>query len=113
MNIIVGHGGWPWARELIMMAFFQNNLYLLPDLYATNCPGSDDYRIAANHMLRERMLFGSSYPLVPVGDALSCAKAWKLDKQAEEAYLYRNASRLLGLGDGETASQTTVSGGIA
>lgn len=97
MDLIAGHGGWPWAREMICMAFFCSNVYLAPDLYATNCPGSQDYREAANHMLRERMLFGSSYPLVPVADAVTNAKQWSLTPAAEACYLHDNAARLLGL----------------
>lgn len=97
LPLIAGHGGWPWIRELTCMAFFTDNIYLAPDLYALHCPGSWDYREAANYMLQERCLFGSSYPLVPIHEAVNAAKGWKLRPDAQALYFYKNAERLLKL----------------
>ena len=74
--MIAGHGGWPWLREMFCAAFFTANIYLVPDLYSVRCPGQDDVRLAAEYMLRDRMLFGSSYPLVPMDAAVKNVEDW-------------------------------------
>lgn len=97
MNMIAGHGGWPWFRELCSMAFFTNNIYLVPDLYSMHCPGEEDVRAAANYMLRDRILFGSSYPLLPVKDAVENARSWDLLPDAQALFFRENAAGLLKL----------------
>lgn len=97
IKAVAGHGGWPWVREMISIAFFTPNVYLAPDLYAVRCAGSDDYRAAAEGMLREQFLFGSSYPLVPVNEAVNCVKSWGLDSETEKKVLFGNAAKLLGI----------------
>ena len=95
MTMIAGHGGWPWFREMCFVAFFTPNVFLLPDLYSMHCPGEEDVRLAANYMLREKMLFGSSYPLLPVGEAVKHVKGWELFADAQELFLYKNADNIL------------------
>lgn len=97
LKAVAGHGGWPWVREMISIAFFTSNVYLAPDLYAVGGPGADDYRLAAKGMLQEQFLFGSSYPLVPVQTAVDCVKGWQLDAETEKKVLIGNGARLLGL----------------
>lgn len=95
VTMIAGHGGWPWFREMCCAAFFTPNIFLLPDLYSMHCPGEEDVRLAANYMLRERMLFGSSYPLLPVKEAVEHVKSWELFADAQELFLYKNAENIL------------------
>jgi hypothetical protein len=97
LKIILAHGGWPWTKEVIVSAFRRPNLYVSPDFYSTNCPGWDDYREAANHLLKNQMLFASSYPIGTLEDAVANVKRWKLDPASEEKYLYGNAAKLLNL----------------
>lgn len=97
LNIVVGHGGWPWGKELICMAFFRHNIYLAPDLYAMDAvPGCEDYRLAAAGMLQDRFLFGSSYPLVPVQQAVDNVKGWNLSQECEDKIFHHTAAALLG-----------------
>lgn len=93
--MIAGHGGWPWLREMFCAAFFTANIYLVPDLYSVRCPGQDDVRLAAEYMLRDRMLFGSSYPLVPMDAAVKNVEDWQLSPDSSRAFLYENARKLL------------------
>lgn len=96
LKIVVGHAGWPWSKELICMGFFRRNIYLAPDLYSmASVPGSEDYRLAAAGMLQDRFLFGSSYPLVPLGEAVDNVRAWKLDPACEQRVLHDTAAELL------------------
>lgn len=95
--MVAGHGGWPWFQQLCSMAFFTPNIYLVPDLYSVRCPGWEDVRLAADNMLRDRVLFGSSYPLVPVKDAVENARSWELQEDSRRLFFHDNAAALLGL----------------
>lgn len=96
LKVVVGHGGWPWGKELVCMGFFRQNVYLAPDLYSmASVPGSDDYRLAAAGMLQDRFLFGSSYPLVPVQAAIDNVKAWNLGPLREKKIFHDTAAELL------------------
>ena len=96
LPIVVGHGGWPWAGELVCMGFFRRNIYLAPDLYSMPAvPGNDAYRLAAGGMLHDRFLFGSSYPLVPLRDAVENVRSWNLPARIEQAVLHDTAAALL------------------
>ena len=78
------------------MGFFRRNIYLAPDLYSmASVPGSEDYRLAAAGMLQDRFLFGSSYPLVPLGEAVDNVRAWKLDPACEQRVLHDTVAELL------------------
>lgn len=95
IKMIAGHGGWPWLREMFCAAFFTPNIYLVPDLYSIRCPGQDDVRLAVEYMLRDRMLFGSSYPLVPMDAAVKNVRDWNLSADSSRAFLEENAKKLL------------------
>lgn len=95
ITMIAGHGGWPWFRELCCMAFFTPNIYLLPDLYSVRCPGEEDVRAAASCILRDKMLFGSSYPLLPVKEAVDHVLGWGLPEDSLNAVLWENAKKIL------------------
>ena len=47
------------------------------------------------------MLFGSAYPVVPVGDAVRAFLQFPLKDEVIDRVMYANAARLLGL-DGST-----------
>lgn len=70
MSIIITHGGWPWVTEAIGLAFRRPNVYLIPDCYCTNGPGAQEYVQAANYMIPDKILFGSSYPLISQGQMM-------------------------------------------
>lgn len=95
MALIAGHGGWPWFRELCCMAFFTPNIYLVPDLYSARCPGEEDVRATAEYMLRDKMLFGSSYPLFPVKAAVEHVRSWNLSEDSRRAVFRENAESIL------------------
>lgn len=96
-KFVMSHGGWPWVRETIMVAFKHPNIYLIPDIYGIRCPGAQDYRDAAEYMLRDQILFASSYPVTPIRASVDNVKNWNLAPEAEEKVYYANAAKLLGL----------------
>lgn len=98
LRIIVAHGGWPWFREIIEVAFRRPNVYILPDIYANGVvPFSDDIRTAAKYLLPDRILFGTAYPIAPIVESTENAKKWDLTEEGKEKFFYKNAAILLGL----------------
>lgn len=97
LNIILSHGGWPWVTEAIHVAYRYKNVYLLPDLYQFNGPGSGEYLAAANYILRDQMLFGSAYPYVSLREAVDYFLEGRLRPVAQPAFLAGNARRILEL----------------
>ncbi len=98
--IVVGHAGWPWTREHITIAFMRKNIYLSPDAYGVRVPGSEDYIQAAKTMLQDKMIFGSSYPIIPIKETAEFVdQQWGLTEEIKEKIFYKNAARLLKLED--------------
>lgn len=97
LRIILAHGGWPWVTESIHLAYRYRNIYLLPDLYSFNAPGSAEYLAAANYILRDRMLFGSAYPYVALDEAVAYFKNGRILEAAAVDFFEGNARRVLGL----------------
>ncbi|MCO5091266.1 amidohydrolase family protein [Bosea sp. (in: a-proteobacteria)] len=95
LKVISAHGNWPWAKEIIHVAFRRANLYISPDMYLHHLPGMDDYVKAANSFLSERFLFGTAYPLTPIVEYTKWFQSLPIKTEAMENILYRNAERLL------------------
>ncbi|MBD5418086.1 MAG: amidohydrolase [Desulfovibrio sp.] len=95
VNFIVAHGCWPFVQEILGVCFYQENIYLCPDLYFFNLPGQDDYIRAGNYYLQDRFLFASAYPFTP----LSCVHEFResFKPEVRDKLLYKNAAKLLGL----------------
>jgi len=98
LKIIVAHGGWPWFREVIEVAFRRKNVYILPDIYANGVvPFSDDIKTAARFLLPDQILFGTAYPIAPIVESTENARKWNLTEEGKEKFFYKNAAKLLGL----------------
>lgn len=97
LQIVVHHGCWPRVAEIIGVAFRYANVSIVPDMYLFQ-PGSRLFIEAAEGFLRDQFLFGSSYPFLPIGQAIEQFLALGLSDGALEAALSGNARRLLGLG---------------
>jgi predicted TIM-barrel fold metal-dependent hydrolase len=97
LTVISSHGNWPWANEIIHVAFRRENLYLSPDMYLHNLPGMDEYIKAANSFLSERFLFGTAYPLTPLVAYTRWFLGLPIGEAAMENILHRNAERLLAI----------------
>lgn len=97
LQIVVAHGGWPWVLEMLGVAFRRPNVWISPDQYAVNFPGSVHFAEAANSYLADRLLFGSSYPFLPLDGALASWRALPFREDVIERVLGGNAQRLLGL----------------
>lgn len=103
LDIIVAHGAWPWSRELLGIAFVCPNIWVSPDLFmvGVNMPGAEDYVKAANSYLPDRTLFGTNYPTRPLVESVKAFSEWTFAPGVKEKVLYKNALRVLKLGDGK------------
>ncbi len=98
LSIVVVHAAWPWIPQIFGVAFRRQNVYLSPDMYMVNMPGSGLYVEAANGVLRDRMFFGSGYPFLPLDDAVAYYMQLPFKPDALRAIMGENAARLFKLG---------------
>ena len=94
--MIVAHGGWPYVQEMMWNGLLHKNLYLMPDIYMLNIPGSRDFIDAANTLLQDQIVFGSAYPCVSYEYALNYLQQ-HLTQEALPKILYQNANKALRL----------------
>lgn len=94
---IAAHAVWPFLREAVAIAFKHPNLYLTADFEGTRGVGARDLRDGALHMVKNQVIFASSYPLGPIGQGIESIREWQLPREIEEKVLYGNAARILGL----------------
>jgi predicted TIM-barrel fold metal-dependent hydrolase len=99
LNIIVSHGGWPWVRELLGIAFSFPNVYVSPDLYlnSPSLPGANEYVMAANMYMGDRLLFGSAYPSRPLKESVEAFNYWSFSDGLKEKVLGRNALKVMNM----------------
>lgn len=97
LRIAITHGGWPWVHEILHVAYRRQNVYLSPDQYLCNMPGSEEYVRAANGFLSERFLYGSSYPFISVTAYAEWFRTLAVRPELLPKLQYGNAARFLGL----------------
>ncbi len=95
-KFVVTHGGWPWVQVILGACFWQENIYISPDMYLFNMPGAQDYITAAKTFMKERFLFGTAYPLMPIKQ---CTEMFKqmFDEELLPDLMCKNALRVLNM----------------
>lgn len=94
LTIITAHGGWPYVQEMMWNGLLHKNLYLMPDIYMLNIPGSRDFIDAANTLLTEQIVFGSAYPCVSYAYVLKYLQQ-HLSNDVLPKVLYANALKAI------------------
>lgn len=97
LKIGLAHGGWPYVTEVCQMAVNRGNLYLAPDFYMIESPGQNDYVLAANCLLKDRLMFASAYPLMPLKEASEYYMQSGIKDEVLPNIMYNNAADFLGL----------------
>ena len=96
MPIIIAHPSWPWQDEALSICLHKPNVYI--DLSGWSpkyfSPQLVQY---ANTLLKERMLFGSDFPLITPDRWLKDFEAAAFKPEVRPLILKENAIRLLGL----------------
>lgn len=97
LKFIAAHAVWPFLKEIVAVAFKHPNLYLTADFEGTRGVGARDLRDGALHMVKNQVIFASSFPLGPIAQGVQSVKDWELPADIEKKVLYDNAAKLLGL----------------
>lgn len=97
LRIVVTHGGWPWVHQILHVAYRRPNVYLSPDQYMVNMPGMQDWIAAADGFLADRLIYGSSYPFLPVDACADWFRALPIRPENRQRVMHDNAAKLLGL----------------
>lgn len=96
LKIVCYHGFYPYANEMIGVAFRHENVFVVPDMYIF-LPGGSLYIEAANGFMADQLLFGTSYPFRAMGQTVQDFLRLGLRDEVLERVLHGNAARVLNL----------------
>ena len=97
LNLALVHGGWPYVTEACQIALNRRNVYLAPDIYMVRSPGMAEYVTAASHLLRDRVIFASAYPILPLREARLAYEQSGVRPEALPLLMGGNTARFLKL----------------
>ncbi len=97
LTVIDIHGGVPYVDTTIFGAVRRPNLFICPDMYLDNTPFATRYIEAANGLLQDQFLFGTSYPFIPMKEAMEIWNGFPIKKEVMPKLMYENAARALNL----------------
>lgn len=95
--VVGGHVGFPWIDELTTLAIKFPNFYVDTSAYALHRLPPDFIRYMRT-VGRNRVLFGTNWPMISPADCLKGLDALGLEADAIEAFLGGTAERVFGLG---------------
>jgi len=96
--IVGGHIGYPWTDEAIAVATKHANVYIDTSAYTVNrYPEQLIQYMKTNG--REKVLFGSNYPMTTPEKALEGLPGLDLASDTQELFLSKNAQRVFGISD--------------
>lgn len=96
LTIVAGHIGYPWTEEMIALAEKYVNVYIDTSAYKPK-------RFPASLVAfmkkrgRDKVLFGSNWPMIAPAAALAQLDVLELDDEAKRRFLGENAKRVFGL----------------
>jgi predicted TIM-barrel fold metal-dependent hydrolase len=98
--LICNHGGWPWAAEMVAIAWKHKNVYLefgaiAPKYLGAPEGGWQPMRQFMNTQLQDRILFGSDWPMMNHERLMNEIGTLQLKDIVMEKYLRGNAEALL------------------
>ena len=97
LTVINIHAGVPYVDGMIFCAFRRPNMFLCPDMYLNNSCFCSRYIQAANCMLSDQFLFGTSYPFIPMKEGLDLFMTMGIKKELLPKIMYQNIARALHL----------------
>ncbi len=96
MQIVIAHPSWPWQDEAISLAMHKPNIWI--DLSGWSPKYFPPQLVQyANTLLRDRILFGSDFPLITPDRWIKDFEEVGFKDEVRPLILKRNAMRLLGL----------------
>jgi predicted TIM-barrel fold metal-dependent hydrolase len=103
LRIILAHPSFPWQDEALAVATHKPNVYI--DLSGWSPKYFPPQLVRyANTLLKDKVLFGSDYPVLTPDRWLADFAALDIKPEVRPKILKENAARLLGLTDKETSA---------
>lgn len=102
LRVCASPPGWPWISEVLAMAWRHPNLWIglsavRPKLVGVSGSGYEPLLRYGSSILKERILFGSGYPMISVTRSVAEIQALGLNEDIQHAWLYQNAAQFLQL----------------
>ncbi|MNR01202.1 Amidohydrolase [compost metagenome] len=99
MKVIVAHPSWPWQDEALSVCLHKPNVYI--DLSGWSPKYFPPQLVQyANTLLKDKMLFGSDFPLITPDRWMKDFKEAGFKEEVHSLILKENAMRVLGLSSG-------------
>lgn len=97
LKIVACHGGWPNVTQMCYVAAECANIYISADTWMMSfAPGAADYIVAANYILQDKIVFGTSYPAIRLPLAVE-DYVKRLRPEVVDKIMYLNGARIFGL----------------
>ena len=96
LTIVGGHIGYPWTDEAIAVATKHERVFIDTSAYTCRRYPPQLVEFMRGHG-REKVLFGSNYPMIPPHKALEGLAELGLPPEAQELFLSKNTARVFGL----------------
>ncbi|TEB11272.1 amidohydrolase family protein [Pelotomaculum propionicicum] len=96
LKILCSHGGWPFTREMVAIAWRNDNVYFETSVYHF-LPGAELVVEAANTIISDKLVFASAHPFAPFKESLERFKKLPFKEEVLPKVLYQNAAQMLGI----------------
>ncbi|MDI3289765.1 amidohydrolase family protein [Polyangium sp. 15x6] len=96
LRIVGGHIGYPWTTEMVALATKYPNVYIDTSAYKVSRYPPELVSFMRGHG-REKVLFGSNWPMLSPVNCLDKLDSLGLDEEARAAFLGENARRVFKL----------------
>lgn len=96
LTIMAGHIGYPWTDEAIAVATKHENIYIDTSAYTVERYPAPLVEFMRGHG-RDKVLFGTNYPMITPEKALKGIDKLELDDEAKRLFLDENARRVFKL----------------
>jgi predicted TIM-barrel fold metal-dependent hydrolase len=97
LKIVVEHACYPWVTQILGVAYWRPNVFIMPDLYIPYVPWGHEYVRTANEYLQDQILFGSSYPVASLASMVEGYKKAPFEPKVLEKVFYKNAAKLFNI----------------
>lgn len=102
LRVCAAPPGFPWLHELIGVAWRHANVHIglvavRPKYLAVAGSGYEPLLQYGRTVLQDRIIFGSSWPMMPVARSVAEVRALPLEPEVQHKWLYENARRFLRL----------------
>jgi predicted TIM-barrel fold metal-dependent hydrolase len=100
LRIVAGHIGYPWTEEAIAVATKHENVFIDTSAYTVRRYPASLVAFMQGRG-RDKILFGTNYPMIMPDKALEGLEALGLDEEARSLFLGLNAARVFRLARSE------------